>query len=83
MNGPRPTFDPPPNLWPILPKDPPVLSERFKWRNEVGAHVYYVPNREHRNEWRAQIGFTLVIADTEDEAEIALCQKRNRQHYSK
>lgn len=70
-----------PNLWPLLPKDPPVLSARYQWRTQFNVCVSNHPNRQFKGEWQAKIGFCCVIADTEDEAEIALCAKMGIQHW--
>jgi hypothetical protein len=70
-----------PNLWPLLPKDPPILSPRFHWRQAHGIVVSYHPNRERKNEWRATLGLAHVFADTADEAETAICEKMNLAHW--
>lgn len=83
MTTPPEISDTPPNLWPLLTKDPPVLSARYQWRQAHGIVVSYHPNKQFKLEWRATLGLSHVQADTADEAESAICLKENIQHWSK
>ena len=59
-----------------------ALSPRLKWRTAHDVHVTFHPNRENRQEWRARIGMSQVLADSEDAAEIALCEKHGLIHWT-
>lgn len=72
----------PPNLFPAFAPIVFEKSPRLKWREAHDIHISYHPNKHFHLEWTGRMGLSQVQADTEDEAELAICEKHNLKHWS-
>ena len=70
-----------PNVWQSVPHEVRCVSPRCLWRETHGIRAYYSPNAARCNEWIAVLNNSHAHGDTEDAAELALCEKMNLRHW--